>query len=425
MGAESFQEIESLIREQNAWRSGCINLIASENVLSRRVRRAMGSDFCHRYAEGHPGKRYYEGTRIIDRLESGVREDVREIFRCRNADVRPYSGNVANEAIFSRLLKGEKTVMVNSTPGGGHISHHKAGSVGKFAKTIVDFPRSADGYSTDVAKTRDLIDEVKPQVLILGKSMILFPEPVSDLAEICRQRDIVLIYDAAHVLGLVAGGVFQQPLDEGADIMTGSTHKTFFGPQRGLILSNHDGDFWKRLDRGVFPGSTSNHHLDTLAALALVCREWMAYGREYARQVVTNAKSLAEALQAEGFGVQGAGRGFTECHQVVMSVKDQGGGKEGSRRLAENNIITNMNLLPHEPLKHARDPEGIRLGVQEMTRMGMKEAEMKLIARLMADCLIRGKKVAERVAEFRRDFQCVQYSFDTPEDEDDFGDNRE
>lgn len=412
MSAEAFNRALAVIDEHNRWRDHCVNLIASENVLSRRVRDALGSDFGHRYAEGHPGKRYYEGTRYIDILEADAAEGVKAIFGCKQADVRPYSGNVANEAVFSRFISGEHPVMVNSTPGGGHISHHKAGSVGKFAKTIVDFPRSADGYSIDVARAKELIDEVKPSFVVLGKSMILLPEPVADLAEICRARGIVLHYDAAHVLGLVAGGAFQKPLDEGADLMTGSTHKTFFGPQRGVILSNWEDERWKPVDRGVFPGSSSNHHLDTLAAFALVVEEWKAFGADYARAVVDNAKHFAEALSAEGFDVQGRSFGFTKSHQVIVSVKEQGGGKDVSRRMAENNIICNMNMLPHEPLKNATHPEGLRLGVQEMTRFGMGAEQMKIIAKLMGGCVLRGENVKAAVEEFRRDFQTVRYSFD-------------
>lgn len=415
MSVENVREIERTIEEHNTWRDHCVNLIASENVVSRRVRRVLGSDFGHRYAEGHPGKRYYEGTRYIDVLEARARDGIREIFGCRHADVRPYSGNVANEAVFSRFISGDRAVMVNSTPGGGHISHHKAGSVGKFTKLIVDFPRSEDGYSIDVAKARDLIDETKPTFVILGKSMILLPEPVAEIAEICRARKIVLHYDAAHVLGLIAGGQFQKPLEEGADIMTGSTHKTFFGTQRGVIMSNWDEEQWKTLDRGVFPGSTSNHHLDTLAAFSLAVEEWKAFGRDYAKAVVDNARHFAEALAAEGFDVQGKSFGFTRSHQVIVSVKEQGGGKPVSRLMADNNIICNMNMLPHEPLKNAMNPEGLRLGVQEMTRFGMGAAEMKTIASLLAACVLRGENVRARVEEFRGQFQTVKYSFDEAE----------
>ncbi|MBZ0273757.1 serine hydroxymethyltransferase [bacterium] len=413
MSIEDAREIERIVAENEVWRAACINLIASENVLSRRARAMLSSDFGHRYAEGHPGKRYYEGTAFIDELESRAAAGVREIFGAANADVRPYSGNVANEALFSRFIRDERPVMVNSTPGGGHISHHKAGSVGKFAKKIVDFPRSPDGYTIDVAAARDLIDAEKPGLLILGKSLILRREPVADLAQICKARGIRLFYDGAHVLGLIAGGAFQDPLAEGADFLTGSTHKTFFGPQRGVILSNHEDEMWKLADRGVFPGSTSNHHLNTLAAFSLVVEEWKSFGKDYARQVVSNAKSFAEALASEGLDVQGKEFGYTETHQVAVSVRDFGGGKDVSRRLAENNIITNMNMLPYEPLKNAMNPDGIRTGVQEMTRFGMKGAEMKTIAGLFARC-VKGEMVRNEVAEFRTQFQAVRFSFDEP-----------
>ncbi|MCB9478175.1 MAG: serine hydroxymethyltransferase [Deltaproteobacteria bacterium] len=414
MSLNKVQEIERTIDAQNQWRSHCINLIASENVVSGRVRKALGSDFGHRYAEGHPGARYYEGTKYIDELEAHVQASVKEIFGCEQADVRAYSGNVANEAVFSRIVKADRPVMVNSTPGGGHISHHKLGSVGKFSKNIVDLPRdeSKAGYAMDVPKAVEMIEEIKPAAVILGKSMILLPEPVAELADVCRKHDVFLHYDAAHVFGLIAGGQFQKPLDEGALIMSGSTHKTFFGTQRGVICSNLSDEDFRRFDRGVFPGSTSNHHLDTLASMAIVVEEFKAFGKDYAKAVIDNAKHLAHALKAEGMDVQGEMFGFTESHQVIVSVKEQGGGKDVSRKMNDNNIVCNMNMLPHEPRKNATNPEGLRLGVQEMTRFGMGEAEMKTIAKLIADCVMRDKNVKGDVEAFRNDFQVVKYSFD-------------
>ena len=239
------------------------NLIASENVLSQRARAVMGSDFAHRYAEGHPGERYYQGTDKIDEIEARVKQHLKSLFGCRHVEVRSISGTIANDAVISRFVSPGDVVMVNSTSGGGHISHHKDGSVGKYTKNIVDFPLTPDGYHTDVDKTRELIKSLRPKFLIFGKSLFLFPEPVEQLRDICNKYGIITLYDAAHVLGLIAGKQFQDPLNEGADMMTGSTHKTFFGSQRGLILSNMKESMWHKIDQGAFPGSSSNHHLDT------------------------------------------------------------------------------------------------------------------------------------------------------------------
>jgi glycine hydroxymethyltransferase len=314
--------------------------------------------------------------------------------------------------VFSRYIAPGDVVMVNSTPGGGHISHHRVGSVGKYTHNIVNFPFTKDGFHIDVERSAELIRALSPKVLILGKSLFLFPEPVRELAELARDRGVIILYDAAHVLGLIAGGLFQDPLGEGALLMTASVHKTFFGSQRGIILSNAGENEWRKIDKGAFPGSSSNHHLDTLVSLALTVYEMMEFGQAYARQTVANARHLGRKLYDAGFKVQGEEFGFTESHQLAMDVREFGGGDEVARHLKDNNIILNMNLLPFEPLENVANPAGVRLGVQEMTRLGMKEPEMEQIARLFRVCLIEGKYVGEEVSELRRGFQTVHFSFD-------------
>ena len=221
------------------------------------------------------------------------------------------------------------------------------------------------------------------------------------------------MFDAAHVLGLIAGKRFQRPLKEGAFLMTASTHKTYFGSQRGIILSNMEEEYWRKIDRGAFPGSSSNHHLDTLAQMAICTYEMMEFGPEYARQTITNAKFFGKKLYEMGFNVQAEDFGFTESHQIAVNVTEFGDGDEVARHLKDNNIVLNMNLLPSEPLANVSNPAGIRLGVQEMTRFGMKEPEMEILASLFKKCLIDGKYVGDEVKEFRRNYQEVHYSFDT------------
>lgn len=412
MYEKNIERIEELVSQQNEWRSNTVNLIASENIMSKRARAVMGSDFTHRYAEGHPGERYYQGTEKIDEIETRCKQHLKTLFDCRHLDVRPVSGTVANDAVFSRHISPGDVVMVNSTPGGGHISHHKAGSVGKYTKNIVNFPLTPDGYHLDVDHTLDLIEWLHPKVLIMGKSLFLFPEPVAQIAPICREKGITIIYDAAHVLGLIGGKRFQDPLAEGAHIVTASTHKTFFGSQRGIAFSNMKDSEWTKIDKGAFPGSSSNHHLDSLVPLSITAYEYLAFGESYADQVIKNAKALGKALYGQGFDVQAADFGFTESHQLAVDVSKLGGGDEVARILKDNGIITNMNLLPFEPLEKVQNPVGIRLGVQEMTRVGMKEAQMKTIAEMFMKCLIDGDYIAEQVKEFRKDYQIVQYSFD-------------
>ena len=403
---------EKTVQEQNAWRGKCINLIASEQVTSLRARGVVGSDFGHRYAEGHPGERYYQGTDKIDSIEDKLKRLLRMLFQCVHTEVRPISGTNANEAVFSTYIRPGDIVMVNSTPGGGHISHQRAGSVGKFTANVISFPTVDHGYVLDVAKTKDLIRRIRPKLVVLGKSLFLLPEPIEEIKEACQKYRTPIVYDAAHVLGLIAGKQFQSPLKEGADIVVASTHKTFFGSQRGVILSNLPNRDWKRIDKGAFPGSSSNHHLDTLPPLLISTCEMLAYGEEYAAQVVSNARALAAALEKHGFGVQLKDHGYTASHQIAVDVSAQGGGSFVSNQLKENDIILNMNMLPHEPLSHHDNPAGVRIGAQEMTRFGMKEAEMERIAELIAEAVIKTRDVRQEVNKMRDAFQDVHYSFD-------------
>jgi len=412
MNYREFTKTVDLIKKQDEWRSRTINLIASENVMSKTVRSLAGSDFAHRYAEGHPGERYYRGTNYIDDIENRLKANLKILFNCNHTEVRPISGTNANEAVFSKFVKREDVVMANSTPGGGHISHHRIGSLGKFTKNIIDFPLTEDGYHLDIEKIKFLIKTAKPKLLVLGKSLFLFPEPVRELSDICNENKIHIIYDGAHVLGLIAAGKFQDPLREGAFLITASTHKTYFGSQRGLILSNMDVDCWRKIDRGAFPGSSSNHHLHTLAQLALCTNEVMEFGPRYAEDVITNAKALAAALDRNGFDVEAKEFGFTESHQIAVNVRKQGGGEKVSKTLEINDIVLNMNMLPHEPLSNHDHPDGIRIGVQEMTRMGMATDEMERIADLIRECIIENKEVRDEVKSFRQDYQEVLYSFD-------------
>jgi glycine hydroxymethyltransferase len=410
------REVARLCREAEQWRRSTINLIASENVLSPAARALLDGDFHHRYAEGHPGARYYEGTRYIDVIEEQTRLAVQEIFGADRADVRLPSGTTCNEAVFSALVPQGSVALSHGVAGGGHISHARFGALGKHAGRIVDLPRTGDGFHLDVAATKDLIRRERPSVVVLGRSLFLFPEPVADLKPVCEEIGTRIVYDGSHVLGLIAGGQFQDPLAEGADVLTASTHKTFFGPQRGIILARGKSDeFWKPIDRAVFPGITSNHHLFSLPSLLATCLEVKEYGRDYARAVVANARAFARALHRKGFDVAAPGIGYTCSHQVAVDMGDHGGGQAVARKLAENGIITNMNLLPGEPQKNARNPRGLRFGVQEMTRFGMGEAAMERIATLVYECVVAGRAVADEARRLREEYPEIRFGFSADE----------
>ena len=423
-------DIEGIVARQNTWRqTRTINLIASENTPSEAVRRVQNSDFMGRYAEGHPNEgdkvnRYYQGTRYIDEIERMATKEILDLFDARQADVRPISGNAANTALALGWLRGGDTIIANSTDAGGHISH---GAVGVFGRRIQMrgqslkvggpnsinlhyLPLTEDHYHIDAQKTIELVDKIAPQIVIMGKSLFLFPEPVSEVAAFCQTKDIPLLYDGAHVLGLIAGGQFQDPLREGATWLTGSTHKTFPGPQRGVILGNLDAEgekkYWSAADRGVFPGSSSNHHLHTLPALLVAIREMKKYGREYAAQIVRNAQALGRSLDELGTPVEAREYGYSRSHTIAVNVSQWGGGVEVAKGLEGNDIIVNYNMVPGDT--DPRNPSGLRIGVPEVTRFGMDERAMGELAQLIHDA-IRGKNVKEQVHGLRRRFLEMKY----------------
>ncbi len=423
-------DVLAIVRQQEHWRQReTINLIASENTPSAAVREVQNADFMGRYAEGHPNKgdqvnRYYQGTRYIDQIETMAEEELKALLECRQVDVRPISGNAANTGVALGYLRGDDPIIVNSTDAGGHISHGPVGVFGRRiqgrGKTLLMekpnhvplhfFPLTEDRYHIDAARTIELIEQVEPKMLVLGKSLFLFPEPVKELAPICREKKIPILYDGAHVLGLIAGGQFQSPLKEWATWMTASTHKTFPGPQRGAIFADLDEEdakkYWQPADRGVFPGSSSNHHLHTLPALVVATREMRAFGCAYAAQIVANAQALGRALEHAGIPVEAKDFGYTRSHQIAVNVAAFGGGLEVARRLEQNDIICNYNMLPGDT--DPRHPSGLRLGTQEMTRFGMKEDAMERLAELLADA-IRGKSVKAEVNRLRGQYTEMQY----------------
>ena len=365
---------------------------------------------------GKVGERFYQGCKYIDEIESLALKLTKEIFEAEHANVQPISGVVANIAAFFALTNPGDVIMSISVPCGGHISHDTISAAGLRGLDVLHYPFNNEEFEIDFDSTRKIALEKRPRLFVLGSSLILFPQPVKEIREIADEIEAKIMYDASHVLGLIAGGKFQQPLKEGADIVTGSTHKTFFGPQRAIILSKEE--LAEKVDRAVFPGVVSNHHLNTLAGYVIAAMEMREFGRDYADQTVRNAKKLAERLYDLGFNVVGAHRGFTESHQVAVDVRDYGGGEKVASKLEKANIILNKNLLPWDSLKDTANPSGIRIGVQELTRLGMKESEMEEIAELIYKILndkISIEKAKETVRELKTRFNKIKYTFEEHE----------
>ena len=421
---DSYKKILSSLQTHNKWFENSIPLIASENIPSPAVKEALLSDFGNRYAEGWPGERVYAGCIYIDEVEFECMALAKKLFKAEFADVRPISGVVANLAIYSAFTNPGDIMIAPSIPAGGHISHGKkehSGTAGLVHGLDVEFyPFDAEEMTIDVDKTKDKIEELKkagrlPKMAMFGGSLFLFPHPVKELADFMKSHNIYINYDAAHVAGLIAGGQFQDPLREGADSMTMSTHKTLFGPQGGLVLAS--AKYSEAIKKATFPGLTSSHHLHHMAAKAITFAEALEFGKDYSKQVIKNAKILAEALSENGFKVLGEKRGFTQSHQIAVNVLDYSDGGKVEADLEKANIIVNRQLIPGD-IKAGRNyfhPGGIRLGVAEITRLGMRGSEMKEIASFIKKIVIDKKdpkKMVATVKKFRKDYQKVYYCFD-------------
>jgi len=390
-------------------------MIASENVISPLVRQACDSDLHGRYAEGLPGKRYYQGCEDFDTIESIGIDLAKKVFDAPFVNIQPTSGTVSNIAALKALVKPGDSITAVSTADGGHISHAQMGAVGLRGLQLNTYPWDADRMEPDIDAAAEMIREVKPKMALFGASVFLFPTPLQELADAAHEVGATVMYDGAHVLGLIAGGVFQDPLREGADVMTGSSHKTFPGPQGGFLISSSDDEkFQKKLNNAVFPGTNSSYHLHHVAGKVVAMAEFEEFGTKYAQDIVANAKVLASSLAAEGFDVLAEDRGYTASHQVLTrhGEIDSGAGRKAASILEDAGIITNMNMLPGDT--KAMSPSGLRLGVQELTRHGMGPEEMEQVAECFRRALLDDEnpsKVKETVNSIRSNFQDVKYCF--------------
>jgi glycine hydroxymethyltransferase len=408
-------KILEYVKAHEKWRSECINLIASENISSKTMDRAVCSGFIHKYAEGWPENRYYQGCYYVDKAELEGNSYFYKLFEPDYVDLRPISGATANIAMFFGLTRPGDTIVSLHTSTGGHISHAQFGAAGLRGLNVVTFPYDNKEMNIDPDKTCALVREKSPVLIVFGASLFLFPHPISEIKDAAAEVNAIIAYDAAHVLGLIAGKRFQSPFKEGAQIITSSTHKTFPGPQGGVIMiKGLEQERAANFQWATFPGVVSNHHLHHMAAKGVTAAEMLEHGELYAAQIIANAKAFAEALHAEGFTVVAEHKGFTESHQVALDFKDFIG-KEAAQTLEKANIVTNKNLLPWDPVENSDNPSGMRLGTQEMTRVGMKESEMQYIAELFRKVILDKKdpeSVKKEVGEFRKDYQKVLYSFD-------------
>lgn len=402
-------KFNDLMKIHNDWMRDSVNLIASENITSNQVKTAMVSDLSHRYAEGQANERLYEGCIYIDKIEELAIDLSKKLFNTSYANVQPVSGVTANLAAFFGFSNAGDKMMAMNIPFGGHISHASVSAAGIRGLKTLEHPFNSDVMNIDVDAMNKMIREEQPKIILFGGSLFLFPHPVKEAVDAAKEVGATIMYDAAHVLGLIAGGQFQDPLKEGAELMMGSTHKTFPGPQGGIILSKEENK--KVIDEAVFPGVVSNHHLHHLAGLGIATAEMLEFGEAYAKQTIKNAKALAEALAAEGFNVLCEDLGYTESHQVAMDVSDVKRATILAKDLQANNVILNKNLIPGDNVNNSDDPSGIRIGTQEITRRGMKESEMGEVANFIKRVAMDDADIKDEVTEFMSQYRTIHYAF--------------
>lgn len=375
---DKHRHLSALLDSHRSYRQNCLNLIASENVPSPFVESHLVEELNQRYGN-YTGidltERFYQGNKFIVEIESYAHQLAKDLFRANFVDLRPLSGNIAGIATTFALCRPGDTVLEVDN---GHQYANKLASSGlKVDLKSVSIPWDDARSNIDLPATIELIQEHRPRVVNIGSGIFLFPQPTSALkqAMIKVNPDSYLVYDAAHVLGLIAGGQFQSPLEEGTDVIISSTHKTMAGPQGGMVLTN-DRLIAERIGLAIAPLLESNHHLSRLPALAATFMEWNEFGTDHATAIVRNAKALGQALADRGLSLVGSDLGYTESHTLIPMVSQFGPAKALADQLEACHIITG-----------AVGADRLRIGVQEVTRRGMDEADAPLVADCIVDAL--------------------------------------
>jgi len=410
---EMQEAVLAAVARNDEWRGKrCLNLLAPEAPTSPAVRALLSSEVGTRAAEGHigPVNRWFAGTQYIDEIEALCIELLKKAFRSRYADHRLVASMIGNMAVYTALTEPGDVIMSIAQPFGGHSSNRFDGPAGVRGLKIVDILFDPAELEVDLDLFRKVAPLVRPRVVALGASMTLFPFPIQAIHDVVSEWGGYVYFDGAHQLGLIAGGQFQDPLREGAVVMTGSAGKTFSGPQSGIIVWD-DSQLTVPLTHAIFPMLAATHQVNRVAALAVSAAEMITYGQAYMVQILRNAQALGAALDRRGIPVLGAHKGYTATHQVIADVHQFGGGLEVARRLAQANIITNKNLIPADKPEDWDHPSGLRIGTTEVTRLGMHEAEMESIADFIARILVE-QAAPEDVVAFREPYQTLYYCFD-------------
>ena len=416
-GKEMQDSVIAAVKRNEEWRGEqCINLLAPEAPTSPAVRALLSAEVGTRAAEGHIGKvnRWFAGTKYIDEIEALCVELLKQAFQARYADHRLVASMIGNMAVYTALTEPGDVIMSIAQPFGGHSSNRLDGPAGVRGLKIVDVPMIPDELVVDIDAFRKVAPLVRPKLVALGASMTLFPFPIEEMSEIVAAWGGKIYFDGAHQIGLIAGGQFQDPLREGAAVMTGSAGKTFSGPQSGIIVWD-DPSLTQPFTHSIFPVLAATHQVNRVAALAVAAAEMIEFGQTYMAQIVGNAQALGAALEKRGIPILCSGKGYTRTHQVIADARAFGSGLDAAHLLARANLVTNKNLIPSDTPEDWDRPGGLRMGTIEVTRYGMREKEMDLIAEFVARVLIEKQSpevVVEDVIEFRQSYQTLYFNFD-------------
>jgi glycine hydroxymethyltransferase len=400
----------TLARHEQYMDRECLSLYAGTNVLNPRAAQLLASSVGSRPSLGYPGAKYEMGMQHAEQIEIMAAELLKELFGCAYAEFRVGSGSLANLYAYMACAKPGDQIMAFADSAAGHVTHHQAGAAGLYGLQIHEVPYDPAQMTIDVAGLRAAAERIRPKLIIIAGSMCLFPYPVAEARAVADAVGAYLMYDAAHMSGLIAGGAFQQPLAEGAHLMTSSTYKSFGGPPSGMILTNEP-ELARRLDAIAYPGLTANFDLGKTAALVVAMLDLREHGRAYAQMCIANAQALAAALDAAGLPVHRvAGRGYTASQHVAIHAHAYGGGTAGSRVLERANILTSGIELPLAPVPG--DFNAIRIGTQEITRWGMAPGDMPAVAELIARLMVAGEppeRVRPDVVALRARFQELHF----------------
>ncbi len=390
----------------------CINLYAGTNFMNPRAARFQASSVGSRPSLGYPGDKYETGLAYAEQIEIMAVELIKRIFKCNYVEFRVGSGSLANLYAYMACTKPGDKIMALPASAAGHVTHHAEGAAGLYGLDVHEIPFDGDLMEVDLAKLREKARQLQPKLLILGASLALQPYPVREVRQLADEIGAFLMFDAAHLSGIIAGGEFQQPLAEGAHLMTCSTYKSFGGPAGGLVLTN-DSRLAERLDRIAYPGLTANFDLARTAALVVAASDILEFGPAYARACIANARALAAALAGQGLPVHGpVAKGYTLSHHVAVRAAGFGGGTTASRQLEPANILTSGIGLPLPVLEN--DYNGLRIGTQEITRWGMQPGDMPALAGLIARVLVKSEDPAAVQADviaMRHHFQSLHFVF--------------